>query len=114
MKTFWPALLAPLALACSPASVAPPTDAGILVDSGAPMGDGGATIVQTCKDYAYYRCMRLQGCSQTAMELTYGDIATCETQYDTNCRAILELPNTNTTIGNYQTCTAAVMDPTQW
>ncbi len=113
MKTFWPALFAPLSLACSPASIAAPTDAGI-VDSGAPMGDGGATIAKTCKSYGYYRCTRLQGCSPTALELTFGDIETCETQFDTSCTATLELPNTNTTIGSYQACTAAVMDPTQW
>lgn len=82
-------------LACSPASV----------------GAGDASnpdLVKACKDYAYARCVRLQGCSQAAITVNWRDVGTCQDYYRTACNVAATAPGTATTLGHLQSCTSAI------
>lgn len=109
-----------LACACSPASIAPPADAGpdvAPIDAGADANaaDGASSaIAQACKSYAYARCTRLMSCSTTSIEINYGDVRTCETYFDLLCTYSLQAPGTGSSASKLQQCTAAVTDPQQW
>jgi hypothetical protein len=107
MKTALAAALAVALAACSPASIAPPADAGS--GTGA-TGDGGtsAEADQACKDYAYARCTRVDTCSPTAILIQFGSVATCEAYYHQTCDYSLSVPSTNTTSAHTTACTAAL------
>jgi hypothetical protein len=103
MKTALVVAVALAAMACSPASIAPPT-----VDAGSSTDAGSATPDQVCKDYAYARCTRIDTCSPTAILTGFGSVATCESYYRQSCAYSLSVPSSNTTPTHTTGCTAAI------
>jgi hypothetical protein len=87
------------AMACSPANL------------GSPDAAAEASASQTCANYAYARCTRLQSCSSTQLALVYGDFASCQLQNETGCEETLAAPSTGATPAFYDQCAAAVASP---
>ncbi|MGD0527250.1 MAG: hypothetical protein ABSE49_19065, partial [Polyangiaceae bacterium] len=84
-----------LGLACSPANVG--------------SNDAGPSADQACTDDAYARCTRQQACSpNTAIQLRYGDIGTCESLVKANCLAVLAAPSTGATVAGIEACVTAI------
>jgi hypothetical protein len=94
-RASWAALVA---FSCSPANVASPPD--------------GGSVTGACADYADARCSQLQNCSATAMEIRYGDEATCRTLFSTFCENSILAPNSGWTPAGAEACAQVV--GTQW
>jgi hypothetical protein len=98
--------LTTLALACSPANVASPVDAG---------GDSPAStsITQACKDYAAAYCSHLglgdqAQCSPTALAYRYGDLSTCRSVRNALCVAEINAPSSGWSAATFEACTSAI------
>lgn len=90
------AAIVSVALGCSPANLAAPADAG--------SGDGATA----CTDFAFARCSHLQTCSPTAVQLRYGDVATCESVFKSVCLGAIAAPSTGTTAATEEACAQAI------
>jgi hypothetical protein len=105
------AVLGPIVLACSPATIAPPTaDAGrdgqtVTPDSGT---DGGSSYATACKDYAYARCTAIETCSSTSILFQFGTVQVCEQFYEQSCDLKFGLPSAGGTVAHVQACTMAI------
>ena len=118
------ALLAVTVLACTPEDVGPPPDAGSSGEGGtdasggpgldgAPSGDGSsamdaAATLRACADNAYARCTRLAACSPIAVQLRFGDLATCESIFKQFCLNNLAAPSTGATTATAEGCALAI------
>ena len=111
-------LFASLVVACSPANVGGPSDAGSSTadtggghDTGSPAEAGteaGTSVTQACTDYASARCARIQSCSPTAMQTHYGDVGTCVSLLIQSCLNGAAAPSTGTTVAELETCVSHV------
>ena len=98
-----PVSLGILLIGCSPANVGGPTEAGA-----AAMADDAATVQSACEAAAYARCNRFEVCSPTAIELRFGDIATCQSTYRQICNNTLTAPSTGATPTTSAACSEAI------
>jgi hypothetical protein len=83
------ALAVALGLSCSPANVTDP-------------------LTQTCEDYAFAYCGRLQSCSMIAIQVRYGNVATCQALWKTQCLLSNHAPSVGTTAALQAACTEAL------
>lgn len=88
------AFLALSATGCSPKSVGG--------------SDAGADQEKACADSAYARCSRVQACSSIAIQLRYGDMATCQANMKAYCVAGFNAPSTGGTPASLEACVAAI------
>jgi hypothetical protein len=75
--------------------------------AGGGAGTGGAgppTVAQACGQYATTLCGRLDGCAPYALQIFYGDRATCESRVLLSCMRDLEVPDTNQTTTDMAAC----------
>jgi len=84
------------ALGCSPANV---TTAD---------GEGGAAAA--CIDLAFARCVHLESCSPTTVQLHYGDVMTCESVFGASCLASIAAPSSGQTAASEEACAQAIAD----
>ena len=117
-------LVASLVVACSPANVGGPSDAGsTAIDSGGVRdsggvgdtessleagADGGISIAQACADSANARCNRIETCSPTAILARYADIGSCVSVLVQNCMNAAAAPSTGTTAASVEGCANAM------
>jgi hypothetical protein len=117
------AIVALAFFACTPEDVGPPPDAGSSgagrdagegADAeGGPSGDGAAAMdaaatLRACADNAYARCTRLAECSPVAVQLRFGDLATCEAIFKQFCLNNLAAPSTGATAATAEGCAQAI------
>ncbi len=67
----------------------------------------GVTAAQACADNAHERCIRLQTCSPTDVELRYGSESTCVTRETKNCTTSLAEPLNGNTPTAVEACAGA-------
>lgn len=72
-------------------------------------GGSGPTVNQACNDIAMARCARLQACSNGALITTrYGDMNTCVTRIELNCKSSLTAPDTGASPATTEACVADI------
>jgi hypothetical protein len=101
-------LVASLVLACSPANVGSPSDAGRsgVAEAGA---DAGAAL-QACTDYANARCNHLLACSQTAIQTRYGDVSVCVSSLRQMCMNAVAAPSSGSSAAGEEACAMHISD----
>ena len=70
-------------------------------------GDAGVTAAQACADNAHQRCMRLQRCSPTDVQIRYGSESVCETGETSSCMSTLAEPSNGKTPALVEACAQA-------
>lgn len=84
--------------------------------SGSGSGSGGAdaaaeagpSMTQACDDFATAFCSQLAKCTPFALQVTYGDMATCVTRAAIPCPSALAANGTKTTTSDLEQCVQAV------
>jgi hypothetical protein len=64
----------------------------------------GVSAAQACADNAHQRCLQLQACSSTDVQLRYGDEGTCETRETYSCTEALAEPLIGNTPSAVEAC----------
>jgi hypothetical protein len=72
-------------------------------------GDGGVdagppTVAEACGQFASTLCTRLNGCAPYALQIFYGDMATCQSRVELDCTRDLQIMDTNQTTTDRATC----------
>jgi hypothetical protein len=67
----------------------------------------GVSAAQACADNAHQRCLQLQSCSATDLQLRYGDEGTCETRETYSCTTALQEPLSGNTPDAVEACANA-------
>jgi hypothetical protein len=70
--------------------------------------DGGSSGQQACADAATAICGTVNGCSSLLLQLQYGDIATCQTRFQTACVRTLGASGTGFTPAMMEACAQKV------
>ena len=75
----------------------------------AAQNDGGPetappTVAEACGQFASTLCSRLNGCAPYAMQIFYGDTATCMSRVTLGCMRDLEVPDTMQTTTDMAAC----------
>jgi hypothetical protein len=74
-------------------------------------GDGaatGPTAAQACADFANALCSRLEACTPFALQLAYGDVATCASRGALLCAPALAANGSQATPAQMESCAQAV------
>ncbi len=74
---------------------------------GAGPSASGVSAAQACADNAQQRCLQLQACSATDLQLRYGDEGTCETREGYSCTEALAEPLVGNTPSAVESCAGA-------
>jgi hypothetical protein len=69
--------------------------------------DGNMSADNACADNAAAYCAHLQMCSQTDLQILYGDMDTCTTQQKANCLPALAAPSSGDNPSNIEHCAQA-------
>ncbi len=75
--------------------------------SGSGPVSSGVSAAQACADNAHARCIQLQSCSATDLQLRYGSESTCETRETDNCTTSLAEPLNGNTPAAVEACAGA-------
>src|SRR5262245_13528216 len=82
-------------------SVASQNDGG---PGDAPARTGPPTAAEACGQFASTLCGRLNGCAPYALQIFYGDSATCMSRVTLGCMRDLEVPDTTQTTTDMAAC----------
>jgi hypothetical protein len=88
----WLAFALSIAVACSPATIAPPA------------GESGQDATKECGDRAYAYCGRLENCSTTAFQIRFGDETTCRNTISALCRYANAAPSSGASPAHTEAC----------
>jgi len=70
-------------------------------------GAAGVSAAQACADNAHQRCLQLQACSATDLQLRYGSESDCETRETYSCTTALSEPVNGNTPAAVEACAGA-------
>jgi hypothetical protein len=79
----------------------------VACSSGSGPATGGVTAAQACADNAHQRCIQLQSCSATDLQLRYGSESDCETRETASCTTALSEPLNGNTPTAVEACAGA-------